>query len=262
MKLKIFTVDAFTHIPFAGNPAAVCLLDEEVSDGWMTDVAAEMNLSETAFLLKKEDGYSLRWFTQKVEVQLCGHATLASSHILWTKNFIPKSEELRFHTLSGLLTVKYIDGEYEMDFPAYASKQSEGNEKLTDALGIEPVRIYEAEHQYICEMASEEDVLKVSPSFETLMGLEKFGTIATAQSKGDYDFISRFFAPSKGINEDPVTGSAHCALAPYWMERTGKNNFTAYQASERGGVIKLKVEGARVLLRGSAVTITEGELLV
>ncbi len=263
MKLKIFTVDAFTNVPFAGNPAAVCLLDEEVSDGWMTDVAAEMNLSETAFLLKKNDGYSLRWFTPKVEVQLCGHATLASAHILWQKGILSKDEEARFHTLSGLLSVNYIEGEYEMNFPAYESKPSNGNTELIKALGIEPVSLCETDHHYICELTSDEEVLKINPSFEILMGLEKFGTIITAKSSdGNYDFISRFFAPAKGINEDPVTGSAHCALAPYWMNKLNKNILTAYQASERGGVIKLRVEGDRVFLKGSAVTITEGELLV
>ncbi len=263
MKFKIFTVDAFTDRPFAGNPAAVCLLTEEMPVEWMTDVAAEMNLSETAFLLKKDNEYSLRWFTPKVEVQLCGHATLASAHILWQKNILSKNEDARFHTLSGLLTVKYVDGEYEMNFPAYEVKPSERNEMLIKALGIEPVSVSETEHQYICEFQSEEDILKIAPSFETLMGLEKFGTIITARSSDKrYDFISRFFAPSKGINEDPVTGSAHCALAPYWKEKTGENIFSAYQASERGGVLKLRLEGDRVFLKGSAVTITEGELLV
>ena len=150
-----------------------------------------------------------------------------------------------------------------MNFPAYESKPSNGNTELIKALGIEPVSLCETDHHYICELTSDEEVLKINPSFEILMGLEKFGTIITAKSSdGNYDFISRFFAPAKGINEDPVTGSAHCALAPYWMNKLNKNILTAYQASERGGVIKLRVEGDRVFLKGSAVTNTEGELLV
>ena len=180
MSLKIFTVDAFTDKPFSGNPAGVCLLENKMPEEWLISIAAEMNLSETAFVLKMDDGYSLRWFTPKVEVQLCGHATLATAHILWQQGILTPDDEARFHTLSGLLTVVNNNGEYEMNFPAYNVKEVSPNETLIKALGIKPVNFAEAEHHYICELENEEQVRKVTPSLETLMGLEKFGTIITA----------------------------------------------------------------------------------
>lgn len=258
--MKIFTVDAFTDKLFSGNPACVCLVEDDLSEEMMIDIASEMNLSETAFVKKTDDGFNLRWFTPKVEVHLCGHATLATSHILWQERILAPDEEARFHTLSGLLTVTNDNGEYEMNFPAYNVKEVPPNEKLIEALSVKPVAFAEAEYHYICELESEDQLRNVSPSFETLMGLEKFGTIITAASSvKEYDFVSRFFAPAKGINEDPVTGSAHCSLTPYWMNKTGKNNFTAYQASERGGTIKLKIKDGRVFLKGSAVTFLKGD---
>lgn len=263
MKIKVFTVDAFTDKLFSGNPAGVCLLEEDLPEETLIGISSEMNLSETAFVKKTEDGFNLRWFTPKVEVQLCGHATLASSHILWQEGILSPDEEARFHTLSGLLTVTNDNGEYEMDFPAYDVKEVLQNEKLISALGVNPIAFAEAEHHYICELENEEQLRNISPSFETLMGLEKFGTIITSvSSQNGYDFVSRFFAPAKGINEDPVTGSAHCSLGPYWMSKTGKNEFTAYQASERGGTVKIKMKDGRVLLKGRAVTFLEGELSV
>ena len=263
MKIKVFTVDAFTDKLFSGNPAGVCLVDEELSENTMIGISSEMNLSETAFVKKTEDGLNLRWFTPKVEVQLCGHATLASAHILWQEGVLAPDEGAKFHTLSGLLTVINDNGEYEMDFPAYNVRDVSPNEKLISALGVKPLAFAEAEHHYICELENEEQLRNISPSFETLMGLEKFGTIITSvSSQTGYDFVSRFFAPAKGINEDPVTGSAHCSLGPYWMSKTGKNEFTAYQASERGGTVKIKMKNGRVLLKGRAVTFLEGELSI
>ena len=259
--MKIFTVDAFTDKLFSGNPAGVCILDEDMSENTMLSIAAEMNLSETAFVKKIDEGFSLKWFTPKVEVQLCGHATLATAHILWEQGILSQNEEARFHTLSGLLTVTNDNGEYEMNFPAYTVKDVSPNEKLIEALKVTPVNFAEAEYHYICELESEEQLRNVSPSMETLMGLEKFGTIVTAKSNSnDYDFVSRFFAPSKGVNEDPVTGSAHCSLGPYWMQKTGRDYFTAYQASQRGGVVKIKMNDGRVLLKGRAVTFLRGDI--
>ena len=259
--MKIFTVDAFTDKLFSGNPAGVCILDEDMSENTMLSIAAEMNLSETAFVKKIDEGFSLKWFTPKVEVQLCGHATLATAHILWEQGILSQNEEARFHTLSGLLTVTNDNGEYEMNFPAYTVKDVSPNEKLIEALKVTPVNFAEAEYHYICELESEEQLRNVSPSLETLMGLEKFGIIITAKSSGNgYDFVSRFFAPSKGVNEDPVTGSAHCSLGPYWMQKTGRDYFTAYQASQRGGVVKIKMNDSRVLLKGRAVTFLRGDI--
>jgi PhzF family phenazine biosynthesis protein len=263
MTIKIFTVDAFTDKLFSGNPAAVCLLNEELSEEMMLSIAAEMNLSETAFVIKSGNDFNLKWFTPKVEVQLCGHATLATSHILWEQGILSQGEVARFNTLSGLLTVTNDNDEYEMNFPAYSIENVSPNEKLADALDVKPINFAETEHHYLCEIESEEQLKNITPSFETLMGLEKFGTIVTAKSSTDhYDFVSRFFAPAKGINEDPVTGSAHCSLGPYWMNKTGKNEFVAYQASERGGVVKIKMKDGRVFLKGRAVTFLNGELLV
>ena len=259
--MKIFTVDAFTDKLFSGNPAGVCILDEDMSENTMLSIAAEMNLSETAFVKKIDEGFSLKWFTPKVEVQLCGHATLATAHILWEQGILSQNEEARFHTLSGLLTVTNDNGEYEMNFPAYTVKDVSPNEKLIEALNVTPINFAEAEYHHICELESEEQLRNVSPSMETLMGLEKFGTIVTAKSNSnDYDFVSRFFAPSKGVNEDPVTGSAHCSLGPYWMQKTGRDYFTAYQASQRGGVVKIKMNDGRVLLKGRAVTFLRGDI--
>ncbi|MCB0721237.1 MAG: PhzF family phenazine biosynthesis protein [Ignavibacteriae bacterium] len=259
--MKIFTVDAFTDKLFSGNPAGVCILDEDMSENTMLSIAAEMNLSETAFVKKIDEGFSLKWFTPKVEVQLCGHATLATAHILWEQGILSQNDEARFHTLSGLLTVTNDNGEYEMNFPAYTVKDVSPSEKLIEALNVTPINFAEAEYHYICELESEEQLRNVFPSMESFMGLEKFGTIITAKSNSnDYDFVSRFFAPSKGVNEDPVTGSAHCSLGPYWMQKTGRDYFTAYQASQRGGVVKIKMNDGRVLLKGRAVTFLRGDI--
>jgi len=262
---KIFTVDAFTDKPFAGNPAGVCLLEKNKDDGWLLNVAAEMNLSETAFVKKEPDGFSLRWFTPKVEVELCGHATLASSHILWQEEILEPGEEAVFNTVfSGRLTALKNGDEITLNFPSIPVKDTHSTPELEKALGIKPIYVGDCgvgEYNYLVELESEEQVKNLEPDFSLIAKLPKFGVIVTAKSKNEaYDFVSRYFAPAKGINEDPVTGAAHCSLAPYWAAKLNKNEMNAYQASERGGYLKVRLEGDRVLLIGKAVTVLEGNL--
>jgi len=262
---KIFTVDAFTDKPFSGNPAGVCLLENNKDDGWLLNVSAEMNLSETAFVKKESDGFSLRWFTPKVEVELCGHATLASSHILWQEGILKPGEEAVFNTVfSGRLTAVKNEDEITLNFPSIPVKDSHSTPELENALGIKPVYVGDCgvgEYNQLVELESEEQVKNLKPNFSLLAMLPKFGTIITAKSdNNNYDFVSRYFAPAKGINEDPVTGSAHCSLAPYWSAKLNKNAMNAYQASERGGYLKVRLKGDRVLLIGKAVTVLEGTL--
>jgi PhzF family phenazine biosynthesis protein len=247
-------------MPFKGNPAGVCVLEESADDGWIQDVAKEMNLSETAFLVPYENGYNLRWFTPSSEVDLCGHATLASAHILWERGYLDEDREALFYTKSGLLRAKKENGWIQLDFPATKEQKAETPPELTLALGVEPVYVGKNIFDYIVEVESEETVKNMEPDFTTLLKVPARGVIVTAKSKV-YDFVSRFFAPAVGVPEDPVTGSAHCCLGPYWMEKLKKDSFIAYQASARGGVLKVKVAGDRVLISGKAVTVIEGELL-
>ena len=260
--LKIFTVDAFTDKVFSGNPAAVCLLEKELDDSLLQNIAAEMNLSETAFVKKTDDGFSLRWFTPKSEVELCGHATLASAHVLWQEGILEHDEEAVFQTvLKGKLTAKKTGDQIVLNFPVNSPKPSKRNEQLEKILNVNPVYFGTTDHHYVVELNSEDEVKNVKPDFSLLEKQEKYGTIITSKSESkDYDFVSRFFAPAKGINEDPVTGSAHCVLTPYWSQKLNKNNMKAYQASERGGYITVTLEGDRVLLGGKAVTVVKGEL--
>lgn len=262
MGVPIFQVDAFTNRPFAGNPAAVCVLSEPVTEDWMQDVAREMNLSETAFLRAEGDEFRLRWFTPKVEVSLCGHATLASAHTLWEAGYLEPSKEARFHTRSGLLTAHRHGTWIEMDFPATPVTPATAPEGLADALGVILGFVGMARHYYLVEAESEEAVRGLAPDFSALARLMEHGVIVTsrAASRG-YDFVSRFFAPTVGINEDPVTGSAHCCLGPYWGEKLGKQDMVAYQASARGGVVRVRLEGERAFLGGQAVTVLRGELV-
>ena len=261
--MRLLTVDAFTDQPFRGNPAAVCLLDRERAAQWMQHVAAEMNLSETAFLLRRDDGWSLRWFTPAVEVDLCGHATLASAHALWGEK-ADEASVLRFHTRSGLLTAKR-DGDWiELDFPVKREQKADPPAELLDALGTHDV-VYVGRNQfdYIVELRSEADVRAVQPNHAALRKVPVRGVIVTSRgANGRYDFISRFFAPGSGVDEDPVTGSAHTCLAPYWSSRLGKDDFTAYQASARGGELRVRLDGERVKMAGRAVTVLRGELVV
>lgn len=262
MEVQIFQVDAFTDRPFAGNPAAVCILEEPRDASWMQNVAREMNLPETAFFSRQEDGFDLRWFTPTVEVDLCGHATLAGAHILWETNLLDRQEQARFHTRSGLLTAENNQGEVELNFPATPDETIRGPDQLRRALGVTPSNIGRSVYDYIVEVDSEETVRNLRPNLAVLKTFDVRGTIVTARADSPaYDFVSRFFAPGAGIDEDPVTGSAHCCLGPYWSKRLGKSAFIAYQASERGGVVRIRLDGDRVILGGRAVTVLRGVIV-
>jgi PhzF family phenazine biosynthesis protein len=262
MALRIVQVDAFTNRPFAGNPAAVCVLPAARPEGWMRDVAREMNLSETAFLVPTDDGgFHLRWFTPAVEVALCGHATVASAHVLWQDEHLPPGTQARFHTLSGVLTADQRGDWIELDFPAKIATAAQAPPDLFSALGIQNATfVGKNAFDYLVEIESEQELRALSPDHSTLRKLPVRGIIVTARG-AEFDFVSRFFAPGSGIDEDPVTGSAHTALGPYWAARLGKTDFTAFQASPRGGVVKVAVRGDRVLLGGQAVTVMTGELV-
>jgi PhzF family phenazine biosynthesis protein len=260
--IELYQVDAFTDKPFAGNPAAVCLLKEAAADDWMRIVAQEMNLSETAFLVPQADGYGLRWFTPAVEVDLCGHATLASAHVLWEAGYLAADEEARFYTRSGLLTAVLSQNWITLNFPAKPETPAETPPGLAEALGVEPVYVGRNAFDYIVELESETAVRQLTPDFAALRTLGVRGVMVTARAETEgLDFVSRFFAPGSGIDEDPVTGSAHCCLGPYWAGKMGKSSFTAYQASPRGGLIRVSLQGDRVLLQGQAVTILRGQLM-
>jgi PhzF family phenazine biosynthesis protein len=263
MGVQIYQVDAFTAEPFAGNPAGVCILEAPREDGWMLEVAAEMNLSETAFLRRRGREFDLRWFTPAVEVDLCGHATLASAHVLWETGILDARATARFETRSGLLTATRRNAEIELDFPATPDAPAEAPPGLIAALGVEPDYVGKSAFDYLVHVASENEVLAAAPDFARLGRLTARGVIVTsAASRAGYDFVSRFFAPAVGIDEDPVTGSAHCCLGPFWSRRLGKAELMAYQASTRGGTIRVTVAGDRVRLGGRAVTILRGELAV
>lgn len=262
MPIRIVQVDAFTDRPFAGNPAAVCVLRDTPSDEWMRNVAREMNLAETAFLVPQADGYNLRWFTPAVEVDLCGHATVASAHVLWQDRHLPEGQQARFHTRSGLLTADQHGDWIELDFPAKIAAAAEAPPELLPALGVTKAKfVGKNVFDYLVEIESEAELRSLAPDHSRLRRLPVRGVIVTARSSTpEFDFVSRFFAPGSGIDEDPVTGSAHTALGPYWAGILGKTEFTAFQASARGGVIKVRVDGARVKLGGQAVTVMTGEL--
>lgn len=259
--MYIYQVDAFTDRIFTGNPAGVCILDKPMDERWMRNVAMEMNLSETAFLQRQEDGFRLRWFTPEVEVELCGHATLASAFVLWKTGILRPDETARFHTLSGLLTaVKRPDG-IELDFPAKIETQVPPPERMVEALGADPLYVGCNKMDYLVELKSESGVRRLNPDFNALGRVETRGVMVTAAADSDeYDFVSRFFVPSCGVNEDPVTGSAHCCLGPYWMKKLGKNVLKAWQASKRGGGMIVKVEGGRVKLVGQAAMVFRADM--
>ena len=262
MSMRIFMVDAFTDRAFGGNPAGICLLEEPAKEAWMQDVARELNLSETAFLLEERAGYNLRWFTPRVEVDLCGHATLAAAHTLWETRELVPTEAARFHTRSGLLTAYLRENGIEMDFPATPPAPADAPQGLIDSLGVVPLYTGRSMYDYIIEVESEQELRALSPDFRELRTVTERGVMVTAKADGPYDFVSRFFAPAVGIDEDPVTGSAHCCLAPYWEEKLGKSELIAFQASARGGVLHLRHRNKRVYLRGQAVTSLRGDLLV
>ncbi len=260
--MKIYHVDAFSDKMFMGNPAGVCILNGPADEQWMQNIAMEINVSETAFLYKAGDGYNLRWFTPEVEVDLCGHATLASAHILWETGALEEDHEAVFNTKSGKLTAKK-DGDYIiLNFPVEAETLTEAPNELINALGDILVK-YTGRNRmdYIVEVENEEIVRKLQPDHRALKNIDTRGVIVTSRSDDpQYDFVSRFFVPGAGIDEDPVTGSAHCCLGPYWAERLGKTTMNAYQASKRGGVLQVTVNGDRVHISGRAVTVFCAEL--
>jgi PhzF family phenazine biosynthesis protein len=259
----LFQVDAFASGPFTGNPAAVCLLDAPGDAAWMQAVAAEMNLSETAFVhaLDGETGrFGLRWFTPTVEVDLCGHATLASAHVLWETRRLAADVAARFETRSGVLTATRAGDDVELDFPADPVAPAEPERDLLEAIGLRDAVVSTGRIGWVLELTDASAVRAVSPDFTRLATFD----IAVLTARADdaaYDFVSRCFGPKFGIDEDPVTGSAHCALGPYWAERLGKTELTGYQASARGGVVRVTVNGDRTVLGGRAVTVTRGELV-
>jgi len=264
MRAPIFHVDAFTDHPFAGNPAAVCILTEERDDAWLAALAAEMNLPETAFLRRENGAWRLRWFTPTVEMPLCGHATLASAHALWEAGYADPRERLVFHTKSGELTARRSESAIELDFPAEPAEAMPAPPGLLTALGIAAPRFAGRNRlDWLIESSSAATVRGVTPDLPALAraGGGARGVIVTAVSdRPEFDFVSRFFAPAAGIDEDPVTGSAHCCLGPYWGKRLGKTALVGFQASRRGGVVKVRLEGPRVALGGNAVTVFRGEL--
>ncbi len=262
MGIAITQVDAFTATPFAGNPAAVCILARAPEERWMRAVAREMNLSETAFLTPRDEGYDLRWFTPAVEVDLCGHATLAGAHVLWEEGRLPADAQARFFTRGGLLLAERRGDWIEMDFPAKPEQAADAPPGLAAALGLQPVYVGRNQFDYLVEVASPAALRAAQPDHGALKRLPVRGIIVTARSDApEFDFVSRFFAPAAGVDEDPVTGSAHCCLGPYWSRRLGKSELAAYQASPRGGVVRVRCARDRVYLGGQAVTVLRGELL-
>ena len=260
--MKVFHVDAFTAQPFAGNPAAVCLLDEVRDDRWRQSVAAEMNLPETAFVERRagQSGFGLRWFTPTTEVELCGHATLAAAHVLWEQG--ESTARLEFHTRSGMLSAEQSEGGILLDFPADPPREVPAPPGLAEALGTELVWTGRGKFDYLVELSDAEAVRRVAPDLPVLRALPVRGVIVTAVGDGSCDFVSRFFAPASGIDEDHVTGSAHCCLGPYWQARLGRDTLVGYQASARGGYVGVRLGQDRIGLSGHAVTVAAGELLV
>jgi PhzF family phenazine biosynthesis protein len=262
MSVTLYVVDSFTDKPFAGNPAGVCLLEAAADDTWMRLVAREMNHAETAFLYPVEGGYSLRWFTPAAEVKLCGHATLATAFMLWETGVLAKDTVARFTTLSGWLTCRRDQDWIEMDFPANVARQCTEPEGMSQSLGAPLEWVGNSGMDYLVQVANETVLRSLKPNMSELIKLPVRGVIVTSKSDSkQYDFVSRFFAPAVGVNEDPVTGSAHCTLGPYWAEKLGRTELVGYQASERGGTVKLAVRGERVLLRGQAVMMSRVEMV-
>jgi len=265
LSVPIYTVDAFTDRPFSGNPAGVCLLGAPREAGWMQSIAAEMNLSETAFLSPHAgDGFDLRWFTPTTEVALCGHATLASAHVLWESATLGARDAARFHTQSGILTAARRNGGIELDFPAKPVEVAKPAPGLLEALGVKPVFVGRNAFDYFVEVANESEVRGANPDHAQLGRIDVRGVIVTSRptnGSGEFDFVSRFFAPGSGIDEDPVTGSAHCALAPYWGGKLQRSEMTGHQLSARGGIVRVRLAGDRVMLGGHAVTVMKGLLL-
>jgi len=262
MSLPLHLIDAYAAAPFSGNPAGVCLLDGPRPDAWMQQVAREMQQAETAFLLREGADFRLRWFTPSVEVDLCGHATLASAHFLWTEGQVQPEDAVRFHTRSGPLIASRSGELIVLDFPATPAQPAQSPPGLLAALGVSgPAEVLRSRFDYLVVLEDPAALRALAPDFRELAALATRGVIVTAPSDlPEADFLSRFFAPAVGVNEDPVTGSAHCALAPYWTGRLGRAELIGYQASARGGVVRVEQAGERVRLAGRAVTVLRGVL--
>lgn len=259
--MKIFQVDAFTNEIFKGNPAGVCLYVTNQDDIWMQNMASEMNLPETAFLSKRTDGFALRWFSPEKEVDLCGHATLAAAHVLWETGELETSDEAVFYTKSGVLKATKIGGWVELDFPVEEDSEVSTPVEIIEGLKVMPKYTGKNRMDYIVEVENEDILRKLRPDNEILKKLDTRGVIVTSISdKKEFDFVSRFFAPAIGINEDPVTGSAHCCLAPYWSRKLGKIEMKACQASKRSGILTVRIDEGRVFICGQARTVFSGEL--
>ncbi len=262
MPHALIQVDAFTDRAYGGNPAAVLVLPEPAEPAWMQAVAREMNLSETAFVTREGDGFRLRWFTPRMEVDLCGHATLASAHVLWETGEQGADQAIGFQTNSGVLTATRQGNWIELDFPAEYEEYCAAPLELTEALGVAMQYVGRNRFDYLIEVENEKVLRALEPNLAILESIPARGFILTCPSAvAEYDFVSRFFAPALGVREDPVTGSAHCCLAPFWATRLGKDRMVGYQASERGGVVRVRVDGDRVRLGGQAVTVMRGELV-
>lgn len=257
VKIPIYQVDAFATSVFAGNPAAVLLLDDYPDDARIQAIAAENNLAETAFLVPLGRDFRIRWFTPTVEVPLCGHATLASAAVVMER-IEPGRGHVIFHSASGPLPVKRTDGGYVMDFPARFPAATETSAAIVDALGVRPIEVAADKFNYLALLDSADRVRRLAPDLAGIAALDRSGVIVTAAGDGDHDFVSRYFAPAKGIPEDPVTGGAHCALAPYWSARLNRSSFRAYQASRRGGEVLCRLVGDRVELEGRCAFYLEG----
>jgi PhzF family phenazine biosynthesis protein len=262
MSVRFTQVDAFTAEPFRGNPAAVVVLPRWPADAWMQAVATEMNLSATGFPVARDGGFALRWFTPSTEIALCGHATLASARVLWELGLAPASSPLLFDTQSGTLTATAKDDWIEIDLPATPPYEAAAPEGLAAALGVTPLWTGRSRFDVVAVVADEATVRAAEPDQGALRRVETRGVMLTAQADpgSGYDFVTRFFAPAAGIAEDPVTGSAHCCLAPYWAARLGRDELVAYQASRRGGVVRMRVAGDRVRLAGQTALVASGEL--
>jgi len=257
--MRFYQVDAFTREIFKGNPAGVCIV-QDADDGWMQRMADEIHASETAFLTPVEDGYALRWFAPDAEVDLCGHATLASAHILYSEGYADPALPLTFHTKSGTLRARLVEGMIELDFPAEPPEPADPPLPLIEALGMRPVYTGRNRMDYMVEIEDAQALRRLRIDFSLLQRVDTRGLIVTARDTGKYDFISRFFAPRIGIPEDPVTGSAHCCLVPYWSRVLGRETLHACQVSARGGELWLRLAGGRVYIRGYAVTVYTGEM--
>lgn len=262
IKIRFFQVDAFADKQFRGNPAGICLLYEALSEKAMQSIAAENNLSETAFLYRVANGYNLRWFTPTVEVDLCGHATLASAHILWQEGMSLEHDVINFYTKSGLLTARKDGSWIALDFPASFGVEKPLPTEIIDALDIKPIDAIFSETRYIVELTSQSEVVNCLPDFKALKNYDTVVITSRGDEGSEYDFVSRTFAPSHGVDEDPVTGSSHCCLTPYWAKKLDKTNMFAYQASARGGEIRVSLANQRVLFAGKAVTVIDGYFIM